>query len=87
MVRKDQHKSLQDMNVNISGYIRDLIDDRLSNHTITLSVGKETRALYDQIISETERGDKDFEPYVREALKKMLSEKIKNLQKLQKTMD
>ena len=86
MIRQDQHDSLREMDVNISGYIRDLIDDRLNNHTIVLSVDADTRRLYDQIISHAEKGDQDFQPYIREALKKMLEEKIKTLQHLYKDM-
>ncbi len=86
MIREEQHDQLRKMDVNISGYIRDLIDDRLSGHTITLSVGSETKDVYDQIISQTGEGDLDFEPYIREALKVMLADKIKKLQKLHKTM-
>ncbi len=86
MIREDQHDSLRDMDINISGYIRDLIDDRLSDHTIVLSVASETKQLYDQIISHSGEGDRDFEPYVREALKKMLAEKIRKMQELHKQM-
>ena len=86
MIRKEQHDALRHMDVNISGYIRDLIDDRVSDHTITLSVEPETKSIYDQIISHSGEGDKDFEPYIHEALKKMLADKIKTLQALHKTM-
>lgn len=86
MIRKDQHEKLRDMDVNISGYMRNLVDDRLSDDTITVSVNPETKKVYDQIISHTGEGDEDFEPYVREALKNMLADKIKKLQKFHKTL-
>lgn len=86
MIRKDQHDSLRNMDVNISGYIRDLIDDRLCDDTIILSVESETKVIYDQIISHSGQGDHDFEPYIRAALKSMLADKIKKLQALHKTM-
>ena len=86
MIREDQHDRLRTMSINVSGYIRDLIDDRLSDHTIILSVGQETKTLYDQIISHSGEGDKDFEPYIREALKKMLADKIRKMQRLHENM-
>lgn len=86
MIRKEQHDALHELNVNISGYIRDLIDDRISDHTVVFSVQSETKAIYDQIISNTGEADRDFEPYIRDALKEMLVDKIKELQALHKTM-
>jgi hypothetical protein len=86
MIRKEQHDRLQEMNVNISGFVRDIIDDRLSDHVITLSVSQETRALYDRIISMSTSGDTDFEPYLRDALKNMLKTYIEQMQDLHKTI-
>jgi hypothetical protein len=68
--------------VNISGYIRDLIDDRISNDTIVLSVCNETKKLYDQVISNSGQTDLDLEPYVVNALKVMIKDKIGEMQKL-----
>ncbi len=86
VLRKEQHDKLQEMNVNISGFIRDIIDDRLSDHVITLGVTQETRALYDRIISMSTSGDTDFEPYLREALKSMLKNYIEEMQNLHKNI-
>ena len=85
MMRRDQHDDLQKMGVNVSGYIRDLIDDRLSNHIIMINVGEDTKKIYDQIISHSGEHDRELEPYLREALRNMLAEKIKQMQQLQKT--
>ena len=86
MIRKDQHDRLQEMNVNISGFVRDIIDDKLSDHIINLNVSPETRALYDRIISMSTNGDQDLEPYLREALKNMLQDYIQDMQSLHKTL-
>jgi hypothetical protein len=67
----------------VSGLVRDLIDDYLSQHTITISVGQETRSLYDQIVANTGSTDVDVEIYFKEALKHMLRDKIKAMQKLE----
>jgi hypothetical protein len=83
MVREDQYQALTDRGLNVSGLVRDLIDDYLSEHTITISVGEETRSLYDQIVANTGSTDVDVEVYFREALKHMLRDKIKAMQKLE----
>jgi hypothetical protein len=86
MIRKDQHDRLQQMHVNISGFVRDIIDDRLSENNITLNLSPETRALYDRIISMSPKGDADLEPYLRDALKSMLKAYIDEMQTLHKNI-
>lgn len=82
VIREDQHEKLHDMGVNISGYIRDAIDDRISDHRVTLSVSDETRRLYDKVISDTGRGDAELEAHFRDALKSFLKAKIREMQEL-----
>ena len=86
MVREDQYEKLHDMGVNMSGYIRDLIDDSLSEHVITLNVSEETRSLYDRVISMSSQGDTELEPYLKTSLKNLLDHNIKEMQKLQKKL-
>lgn len=86
MVRADQYEQLHEMGVNMSGYIRDLIDDSISDHVITLTVDEETRKLYDRVISMSSQGDAELEPYLRTALKNLLDQNIKEMQKLQKKL-
>lgn len=86
VIRNDQYQRLQELNINVSGFIRDIIDDRLSDHTITLNVAPETRALYDQIVSTLPKGDTDLEPHLRDALKKLLDDRIDEMQALQKSL-
>ena len=86
VIRNDQYEQLQEMNINVSGFIRDIIDDRLSDHTITLNVTPETRALYNQIVSTSAKGDTDIEPYLRNALKSMLETRIKEMKSLQDSL-
>ena len=83
MVRADQHAALSDQGLNVSGLVRDLIDDYLSEHTITISVGEETRGLYDQIVANTGSTDADVEVYLREALKHLLRDKVRAMRKLE----
>jgi hypothetical protein len=86
MIREDQYEKLHESGVNMSGFIRDLIDDSLSDHVITLNVDKETRELYNRVISMSSQGDTELQPYLRSALKNLLDQNIKEMQKLQKKL-
>lgn len=79
MIRKDQHDQLHDLKLNISGFIRDMIDDRLSNQMITLTVTPETKEMYDRIVSMSPDGDANLEPFLREAMKNMLKDHIEKI--------
>ena len=86
MIREDQYSSLSEKGLNLSGLVRDLIDDHLSEHKITLSVSEETKGLYDTIVSNTGSTDLDVEHYLKDTLKLLLRDKIKNMQELEKRM-
>jgi len=84
MIRDDQAKILADRGLNVSGLVRDLVDDYLSDHKITLSVSEETRRIYDKVISNTGSTDADLEDYLKESLHKLLKQKIKYMIELEK---
>ena len=84
LIRDEQYEQLNGRGLNLSGLIRDLIDDYLSEHKITLGVTEETRVLYDRLVSNTGSSDVDVERYFKEALGRMLQDKIKEMQALQK---
>mgnify|MGYP003644313243 CR=1 FL=1 len=44
LLREDQYKELNKKNINLSGLIRDLLDDHLSESKVTLDVSDETRS-------------------------------------------
>lgn len=83
MLREDQYEKVHSSGINLSGLIRDLIDDYLSDFKITLSVTQETRELYDMIISNTGSNDEDLELYLKDSLKLLLRDKIKSMQDLE----
>ncbi len=83
MLRDDQYEELTGRGLNVSGLVRDLIDDYLSEHKITLSVCEETRSLYERIVSNTGSSDEDVEKYLKTSLGEMLRDKIKEMQALQ----
>jgi hypothetical protein len=85
MIREDQYERLAKAGVNLSGLIRDLLDDYFGEHRVTLTVNPETHKLYSQIVSNTGSADTEIEPYLRSALQALLREKIIELQKLEKS--
>ena len=84
MIRQDQANAVSARDLNLSGLVRDLLDDYFSDHTITVNVTEETRSLYDQIVSNTGSTDADVEKYLKVALRDLLQDRIKAMQKLQK---
>lgn len=86
MIREDQHQLLNDKGYNASGLFRDLLDDYLSEHKVTISVSKETKEIYDMIISNTASTDEDLEKYLRKSLKDLLQEKIDYMMGIHKTL-
>lgn len=83
MIREDQYNTVTEAGLNLSGLIRDLIDDYLSEHKITLSVTEETKSLYDLIVSNTGSTDEDVEKYLKSTLKLLLKDRIKAMQELE----
>ena len=87
MVREDQHDQIAHMGLNLSGLIRDLIDDYISEHKITLAVSEETKQLYDTIISNTGSSDDEVEKYLKHTLKHLLRDKIEYMQSIQTQLE
>lgn len=86
MIREEQHRLINDRGLNASGLFRDLLDDYLSEHKITISVTKETKDIYDTIISNTASTDEDLEKYLRSSLKSLLKEKIDYMVNIHKSL-
>ena len=84
LIREDQAKVLHENQLNMSGLIRDLIDDHFSEHKITLGVSEKTRKLYDQIVANTGMTDADLEKYLHQAMGQLLEEKIQSMMDLKK---
>lgn len=83
MIREDQYENLCQKGLNLSGLVRDLLDDHLSDYKITLSVSEQTREVYDKIVSNTGSTDEDIEKYLHSSLRQLLKDKIKSMQELQ----
>ncbi len=83
MLREDQYNKVTEAGLNLSGLVRDLLDDYLSEHKIILSVTEETKSLYDLIVSNTGSTDEDVEKYLKNTLKLLLKDRIKAMQELE----
>ena len=81
-IAEEQHRLLGEQGLNVSGLIRDLLGDYLSDNVITLQVSEETRQIYDTVISNTGADDQELEIHLRKALACLLEEKIENMQVL-----
>jgi hypothetical protein len=86
LITEDQYELINNRELNLSGLVRDLLEDYLSEHKITLSVGEYTRELYERVVSNTGSTDEDLEVYLRESLLALLQNKIKNMQDLEKKL-
>ena len=83
MLREDQYNKVTEAGLNLSGLVRDLLDDYISEHKIILSVTEETKSLYDLIVSNTGSTDEDVEKYLKNTLKLLLKDRIKAMQELE----
>ena len=84
LITQEQYQQVLKANLSLSGLIRDLLDDRFSDTRIVLSLGKETKKLYDYVISNFAVDDRDLEPQIIEALDKFLESKTKEIGRLRK---
>ncbi len=80
MLDDDVHNRLSEEGLNISATIRELLEDRLSNHRIVLSVSSETKTMYHDILEIVSGSDEEFEEYFVTALKSYLSDNCVNIE-------
>lgn len=82
MIGEEQYEKLSKAKINVSSFIRDLLEDHFSQTVINISVNQETFDLYNEVISNTGASDADIEPYLKEVLKKVLDKRIRQIEKL-----
>ena len=82
MISEDQYEEIQRRGLNLSAFIRDLIEDHFSDHVIKVSVSPETYRLYNQVISNTGATDKDVDPLLVETLGKLLDVRLNKIKDL-----
>lgn len=86
LIREDQYQEISEKGLNLSGLMRDLLDDYFSEHAITISVSEETKAIYDMVVSNTASSDEELEFHLRSSLKNLLGEKIEYMKRIQEQL-
>ena len=86
LIRPEHHQEVVTRGLSLSGLVRDLLDDRFSDTTIVLSVKKESKQMYDHIISNFGISDQELAEYVVEALDQFLQDKSKEIDQLRKDL-
>ena len=86
MIREDQYLRLSESGLNLSGLIRDLLGDYLSENVVNIQVSEETRQIYDLVVSNTGSSDEEIEVHLRTALARVLEQKIDEMQKIHKQL-
>ena len=82
MIREDQYRRLSESGLNLSGLIRDLLGDYLSENVVNIQVSEETRRIYDLVVSNTGSTDEEIEVHLRAALAKVLEQKIDEMREI-----
>ena len=83
---ESQHDALVARGLNVSGLIRDLVDQYLSQSVITLQVDEETRKLYDHVVSRTGANDEEIASRLRDVLRSVLAARVAELTALQREL-
>ncbi len=86
MIREDQYRQLSESGLNLSGLIRDLLGDYLSENVVNIQVSEETRRIYDLVVSNTGSSDEEIEVHLRAALAKVLEQKINEMKQIHRQL-
>jgi hypothetical protein len=86
MIGETQYHTLTERGLNVSGLIRDLLGDYLSENVIAVQVSEETKRIYDLVVANTGSTDQEIEVHLRAALAKVLEQKIEEMQTLHRNL-
>lgn len=86
LITPEQHEKVIERSLSLSGLIRDLLDDWFGDTSVTLTVHKSTKQLYDTIVSNFGASDQDLEPYLVQALDALLDDKKHQIDELRKEL-
>lgn len=73
------YKKAHDQGLNLSGLIREKLDDYFNGNHITLSVSREMKQKYDEIYSILNLTDDELAPFLNKALNEFLKSKKKQI--------
>ncbi|MDD0853457.1 hypothetical protein HBN50_10125 [Halobacteriovorax sp. GB3] len=74
IIPEDYHEAISKRGLKLSGVIREALEDQLNPNTITLSVSEEVHSIYMELFNDARADDKDFEPYLKRALKEYVND-------------
>lgn len=73
------HKKVHTKGLNLSGLVREKLEDHFSNHTITFSVDKKLKNKYEELTSILNISDSDIQPFIDQAINEFIKVKKKEL--------
>jgi len=83
---ESQHDELVRRGVNVSGLIRELVDQYLSGRSITLEVDPETRQLYEEAVVRSGATPADVTARLRRMMSDLLDDRLKELEALRREL-
>ena len=83
MIRENQYDKVNEEKLNLSGLVRNMLDDHFSGNKIVLHTSSATRTLYDKVMSNTGSSDTELEPYLQRAFQEFLKDKVKAIRELE----
>lgn len=86
LISHEQYQAVHEAELSLSGLVRDLLADRFSQTLIMLSVSKETKQLYDSVISNFGSDDRELEPYLLQALDAFMRDKVATIETLREKL-
>ena len=84
LITQDQYRQVTRAGLNMSGLLRDLLDDHFSDKKIVFSMSPRVNDVYQRVISNFGAGDADLEPYFLQALDHLLADKVRQIEALRK---
>jgi hypothetical protein len=83
---ESQHDELVQRGVNVSGLIRELVEQYLSPSTITLNVDPDTRSLYEEAVVRSGATEADVTARLRRMMSDLLDDRLKELEALRRQL-
>ena len=86
LITNEQYEQVHRQGLSLSGLVRDLLNDRFSRQSVTISLSEQTRSLYDSVISNFGAQDHDLEEHLLKALESLLNRKQEEITALKQTI-
>lgn len=77
IIPEEYHKEVMSRGLKLSAVVREALEDQLNPNTVTISVSEKTHEIYMELFNQQECSDREFEPFLKEALEKFVAHLIK----------